>query len=373
MDQTKIILGAYIDANILLMLALLLWFGTRLILNHAGLRHAYRAHLRLLNLVFAAVVLSPFLTLILNAAIIRLMPGMSFNLADIAVAHYLNGNFAMKASEFEAFLGLRSHLIENLLVSATPFWTGLRYLLLTGAGISALRLGRNLWVLRQFLLSSYRWRRSGRVDLLLSDEVIIPFSTRGLWRYYIVIPSAMLTRPEELRLVLAHEFQHLRDGDVNWEIGLELLRPLVFWNPGFALWKHQIENLRELSCDQKLTGRTGFDIPAYANCLLDVCERSLKNHHRAFAKLPAVALLTREFSARGSSRAGKVLAERITALIEARGKHANTLMHHLLIIPLVLALAVGALAIAKPSDWSQDRLMLSSIVNLERLEAHNTN
>jgi hypothetical protein len=372
MDQTRIILGAYIDANILLMLALLLWLGTRHLLNLAGLRHAYRAHLRLLNLVFAAVLLSPFLTLALTAAISRLLPGVSFNLADIAVAQYLNGSFTMKASEFEALLGLRAQFIENLLMSATPFWMGLRLVLLAGAGISALHLARNVWKLHRFLKSCYKWRRAGRVDLMLSDACTIPFSARGLWRFYIVIPSAMLTRPDQLRLVLAHEFQHLRDGDVSWEIGLELLRPLVFWNPGFALWKRQIETLRELSCDQELTRRHGFDTRAYATCLLEVCERSLRTRRRALAHLPTVALLAGESSSRKSS-ASQALTERITALIEARGKHASPFMHHLLILPFLLALVMGALAIGKPGDWSQDRLMLSTIVNLERLEARNSN
>ncbi len=368
MDQTKIILEAYIDANILLLLALMLWLGARLILNHAGMRHAYTAHLRLLNLVFIAVLLSPFLTLALGAVINRLMPGLSVNLSDIAVARYLNGNFAMKASEFEAMLGLRAQFTENLLVSSAPFWTGLRYLLLAGVALAILRLGYNIHKLRQFLHGCYIWRRSGRVDLMLSDEIAIPFSARGLRRFYIVIPSAILTRPEELKLILAHEFQHLRSGDTTWEVGLELLRPLVFWNPGFALWKRQVETLRELSCDQELTRRRGFDIRAYANCLLDVCERSLQNRRKALATLPTVALLAGEISARGS-RSGKALAGRITALIEARAGKTGSVMHHLMIVPLVLALTVGALAIRRPSDWSQDRLMLSSIINLERLEA----
>ncbi len=372
MEQIKIVLGAYIDANILLMLALFLWLGTRFILNRAGLRHAYTAHLRLLNLVFAAVILSPFLTLILSAAISRLMPGTSFNLADIAVAYYLNGNFAMKASEFEIILGLRARFTENLLLSSAPLWAGLRVLLLAGAGLSAWRLGCHIRKLRHFLHGCYKWRRSGRVDLMLSDDITIPFSARGLRRFYIVIPSAMLTRPEELRLVLAHEFQHLRGGDVTWELGLELLRPLVFWNPGFALWKRQIETLRELSCDQELTRHRGFEPRAYATCLLDVCERSLHTRRRTGASLPTVALLTAEIGPKGS-RSGKALAERITALIEAGSGKSNSFMHHLLILPLVLVLALGALAIHKPGDWSHDRLMLSSIINLERLEARNSN
>ena len=370
MDQIKIILEAYIDANILLLLALLLWLGARLILNHAGLRHAYTAHLRLLNLVFIAVLLSPFLTLALGAGINRLMPDLSVNLSDIAVAHYLNGNFAMKASEFEALLGLRSQFTENLLLSSASFWTGLRYFLLAGAAMAILRLGYNIHKLRQFLQGCYSWRRAGRVDLMLSDVITIPFSARGLRRFYIVIPSAMLARPDELKLILAHEFQHLRSGDTTWEIGLELLRPLVFWNPGFTQWKRQVESLRELSCDQELTRRRGFDIRAYANCLLDVCERSLQNRRKALANLPAVALLAGDITARGS-RSGKALAQRITALVDSRASKTGSLMHHLLVLPLVLALTVGALAIRRPNDWSQDRLMLSSIINLERLEALN--
>lgn len=38
---------------------------------------------------------------------------------------------------------------------------------------------------------------------------------------------------------------------------------------------------------------------------------------------------------------------------------------------LCLALGIGVLAttVRQPGDWSQDRLMLSTIVNLERLDA----
>ena len=38
-------------------------------------------------------------------------------------------------------------------------------------------------------------------------------------------------------------------------------------------------------------------------------------------------------------------------------------------MPLVALLVFGTVAIQRPGDWSQDRLMLSTIVNLERLEA----
>jgi hypothetical protein len=38
---------------------------------------------------------------------------------------------------------------------------------------------------------------------------------------------------------------------------------------------------------------------------------------------------------------------------------------------MVAVVFLSALSIQKPADWSQDRLMLSAIINLERLETRN--
>ena len=56
-------LDAFIDANILLVVAYALWGAARLILRQAGLKHAYSTELKLLNGVFLAIVFSPFLVL----------------------------------------------------------------------------------------------------------------------------------------------------------------------------------------------------------------------------------------------------------------------------------------------------------------------
>ena len=45
----------------------------------------------------------------------------------------------------------------------------------------------------------------------------------------------------------------------------------------------------------------------------------------------------------------------------------------LLAVPMVAVIFVSALSIQKPTDWSQDRLMLSTVINLERLETINGN
>ena len=43
----------------------------------------------------------------------------------------------------------------------------------------------------------------------------------------------------------------------------------------------------------------------------------------------------------------------------------------LAVLPMVAVVFLSALSIQKPADWSQDRLMLSAIINLERLETRN--
>ncbi len=50
-----------------------------------------------------------------------------------------------------------------------------------------------------------------------------------------------LARRTNLAVSLAHEFQHLRQGDIEWEILLEAIKPIFFLNPAFhggsARWK----------------------------------------------------------------------------------------------------------------------------------------
>ena len=44
-----------------------------------------------------------------------------------------------------------------------------------------------------------------------------------------------------------------------------------------------------------------------------------------------------------------------------------------MLAPLIGLTFLAAISIQRPGDWSQDRLMLSTIINLERLEMMNAN
>lgn len=370
MPNPSAILDAYIDVNILMVFASLLWLGTAIILRAAGFGHSHTAQLRTLRLIFLAIVLSPFALALLAAA--GRQTGLAFghqvNLTDFIVAQYLQGNFSMNPERLETLLGARRQLALDGGGGAAAVI--LLAVLLGGVAIFLARLVASMFKLRRVLDDSFAWRRFGRLDLRLSDTATVPFSTRTFRRRVVVVPSSMLAEPEDLRIALGHELQHLRQRDVEWEVAMELLKPFFFWNPAFHLWRRQVEELRELSCDRQVLDRKGYDVAVYCECLLRVCHNSLRRRRLFALQAPVVALVQTENRLFGH-RSAQILRQRMVALIDGKAERNPGALSLLLIAPLVGLTLVAALAIQRPGDWSQDRLMLSTIINLERLAAMN--
>jgi len=374
MTQISIAFDAYLNANILLVVAFGLWLVTRFLLNRVGLKYAYTTQLRLLNCVFLAILFSPVFALVFNQmASLGLLPaGFSVNLSDFMLAQYLNGSLNIPASEMEQVLALRGALKTGLLQPSGWLGQAAGALIVVGFVVFAARC----WIaglrLRRIISDSYPWRRFGNIHLRLSDRALVPFSARSVRRRYIVVPSGMLAQSQDLKIALSHEFQHLRQRDVEWEIGLEILKSIFFWNPVIYLWKHQIEHLRELSCDQQILARRRFDVQAYCDCLLRVCQTSLRRDASQMIALPRVSLV--QFDRRLFGNSGlTLLRRRMDSLFEARAVLPARRTGLFLMAPLVALMALSTIAIQRPKDWSHDRLMLSSIINLERLEALNLN
>jgi beta-lactamase regulating signal transducer with metallopeptidase domain len=359
------LLDVYIDINILLLFACVLWLGATAILRALGLGHAVSARLSLLRWGFLAVLASPIVVALLAEGV-----AVGFTLTDLIVSQYLQGRFQMDPFTLESILTLRNTTTAAMLDPKGWVALVLAVLLLGGALVCVVRLVIAWAMLRRVMRESYHWRRFGAVELRLSDTVSVPFSTRSWRRRHVVLPSAMLARSDDLRIALGHEFQHLRQGDVEWEIGLELLRPFLFWNPGFHLWKRQVEEMRELSCDRRLMARRRLGIAAYCRCLLRVCDDSLTPRRLFAVTMPVVGLLSAEHRPFAPRSAG-LLRRRMEALVEARSEPAPTRLSILLLAPLAILTFAAALAMQSAGDWSQDRLMLSTILNLERLDAMN--
>jgi hypothetical protein len=116
--------------------------------------------------------------------------------------------------------------------------------------------------------------------------------------------------------------------------------------------------------------RRNLRVAAYCQCLLRVCDDSLAPRRLFAVTMPVVGLLTAERRPFAPRSAG-LLRRRMEALVEARAEPATRRLSALMLAPLAALTFVAALAMQRPGDWSQDRLMLSSILNLARFEALN--
>ena len=371
MRAGEALLDAFVNANILICVAFVFWVAVRTLMCRVGLRYAYGTQLRLLNTVFVVIICAPLLALGYGAMKGAGVAGqVNLNLSDLVVSYYLNGGFEMKASEFEGLILMRDTFILNVLTGAGMVAQAVIVVFGAGVVVGLGRLAYSVYCLRRIVVQSYRWRSIGRVRIHVSDRTLVPFSTRGWRRYFVVIPSHMLGQSDELRVALAHELQHIRQGDLEWEIVLEALKPLFFLNPAYHAWKREVEALREFNCDSQVLSKGRIDVRAYCETLLSVCQKTLRRDRSFVIAVPKVTLVTAD---RGSLIKGKrsFLERRILSVLEMRKLAYERLVFAALVVPLVAVVALTTLAIQRPGDWSQDRLMLSTVVNLDRLNEIN--
>lgn len=364
---------AYLEINALLLIVCALCLLLGLMLRWAGLSHSVTAQLRLMRAGFLMVLASPVFLAVL-AHVDSGGPAStaaSLNLSEFVVSQYLQGRFDVEAAVLENVLGWRSALAQSVTGGANSLGLGVLALLGAGFVIYTARLVISMVKLSGMIADSYVWRRFGRLELRLSDTITVPFSTRSLRRRYVVVPSAMLANDSDLRIALAHELQHLRQGDVEWEIAMELLRPLLFWNPAFHIWKNRVERLRELACDRRVMARRGYDVAAYCQCLLRVCHNGLKRPRLFAVEAPVVALVRTE-NRLFAERSAALLRGRLVSLIEGRAERHPNMIFALMALPLLVLTLAASVAIQSPGDWSEDRIMLTTIVNLERLRANDS-
>ena len=265
---------------------------------------------------------------------------------------------------------LRETFTQNLENAAGWVATGVIVAFFAGLLVGTLRLILSVCCLYRIVAKSYAWRGIGRVRICLSDRTLVPFSTRGLGYYYVVIPSGMLTQKNELAVSLAHEFQHLRQGDIEWEILLEVLKPFFFINPIFHTWKRKVEDLRELACDSQVLTQGRIGVHQYCDTLLTIGQQTLRRDRTFAIALPKVALVTADRPSFGADKVS-LLERRVMSMLVSKHISPPRLMFCAIGLPVIAATLFTAVALQRPGDWSHDRLMLSSVVNLERLDEIN--
>jgi Zn-dependent protease with chaperone function len=126
---------------------------------------------------------------------------------------------------------------------------------------------------------------SRSVTLATSDRLTVP-SAIGFFQPMIVVPAWALHEltPEEFRVILLHEFAHLRRRDDWTNLLQKSLRALFIFHPAVWWIERQLSLEREMACDDHVLAETG-NPRGYAKCLVSLLERSFG--HRALAMAQA--------------------------------------------------------------------------------------
>lgn len=158
---------------------------------------------------------------------------------------------------------------------ATPA-LALVLLLGLGVGLHISRRIRDFARLRMVLRDATVIRTIGRVRIVISDRIQVPFSALVARTRYVALPEEMLARAKDRALATRHELQHHRQGDTYWVLALEVLVSFFFWNPAIWFWKSTMVELQEFACDEALLLRKGISSRDYGSCLVRVAEAALR-------------------------------------------------------------------------------------------------
>jgi beta-lactamase regulating signal transducer with metallopeptidase domain len=197
---------------------------------------------------------------------------------------------------------------------------------------------KNYLKIKHTLQSSIPLKQNGRIKIVTSSKVFVPFSVRlnsGIW---IVIPESLLGEKKDLDLAIKHEMQHHRQGDTWWAILMEFLGCFFFFNPAMYMWKNIITELQEFSCDESLTGQNKISSQDYGSCLLRVAEAALEHRHM-YAGTTSMAAIIKD-----SNYFKKFLMRRIEMITEEKKSRRNWIAVSIGVLTLIvsLATAVGA-------------------------------
>ena len=117
------------------------------------------------------------------------------------------------------------------------------------------------------------------ITVATSESVRVPAAI-GFWQRTIVLPAWALRElaPDDLNVVLLHEFAHLRRGDDWTNLVQKFVRALFFFHPAVWWIDSRLAVEREMACDDAVLAETA-NPHGYATCLVSLLEKS--HAHRA--------------------------------------------------------------------------------------------
>ncbi len=147
--------------------------------------------------------------------------------------------------------------------------------------------------------------RARSVTVATSEQVRVPAAI-GLWRRTILLPAWTLRElpPEDLKVILLHEFEHFRRGDDWTNLIQKMVRGLLFFHPAVWWIEKQLAVEREMACDDAVLAATG-NAQGYAACLVSLLEKSFA--HRSPGERWAMAQAAVDRAREASLRLAKIL------------------------------------------------------------------
>lgn len=205
--------------------------------------------------------------------------------------------------------------------------------------VASFRLARELLAYRDLsamLQSGVVIRRLGSVVIVASDRIDVPCAARTLRSRWVVLPTYLLGKRDDLRFAISHELQHHRHGDTTWAWVTQSLTTVLWPNPVIHVWRRWHSAVQELACDEALRERSGFDVAGYARCLLDVAEHAL-DKRLAYRLAPSMATRTTQ------------LGSRIELLFAATRRRVS---RPLLATAFIIAICLGVCASGLAAGWT---------------------
>src|SRR5713226_6317537 len=116
---------------------------------------------------------------------------------------------------------------------------------------------------------------SRSITVATSEYVRVPAAI-GFWKRIIVLPAWTLRElpPNDLNVILLHEFAHLRRWDDWTNLIQKIVRALFFFHPAVWWIENRLSVDRELAYDKAVMAETA-NPHGYASCLVSLLEKSL--------------------------------------------------------------------------------------------------
>jgi len=269
----------YLSANVLVIVAALLLAGIHTISQRLAQPFAYRHLLQLSYAISTAAVLLPFIGLF--SAHERLFPHgvQMWSAATMEGSiHAVTDNQRITVSLAPAGTSMSLRLVARL--ASCVFVFGL-FVMFARVVIDALAIAR-------IIAGAHLFYRRGCLRMLASETIGVPFSFWMPGHYFIIVPSALILRPNDLRMAIHHEAQHHRQADTRFLYLTQLARALFYWNPASHILGRQILELQEFACDEAVVSRRPHSADAYCRCLLSVSEEATRRR-RALLKSDMVS------------------------------------------------------------------------------------